>query len=994
MKRSTSLFAGLLLLSAANAQSLPGDPSQPQSAKAPQKALLPSSRATPSRFALSKTFGSLPLAFEPNQGQADRSVRFLSHNLGASLSLTSAEAVFKLPAPPQAGRKGSRAPQASRRAAFTTVRMQLLGAASHASALQQQPLAGRVNYFTNRDPKQWHTDIPTFGKVGFQDVYPGVDVVYYGNGRHLEYDFVVAPHADPRQIALHFAGAQQVHVSRSGDLVVQAPGRELTWQKPVVYQQDANGKLKVAAHFRLKHLPNGQTAVRFALGRYDTSRPLIIDPVLTYSSRLEGIPSANASLALDSAGSVYVAGTTDDSRVHGVTYVLKMNPAGTAPVYLTYLGTTSFSIPAIAVDSSGSAYVAMSGMQDFPTTTGAYKTTQTDGTNLAVAKLNPSGSALVYSTFIGNNKINFHNNGLVGVTPNAGMAIAVDSSGSAYVTGSAGSGFPTTAGAFQTTCNAPSSANAFVTKLNPAGSALVYSTYLGGKCDLGQSTGDTGQGIAVDGSGNAYIVGATTSTDFPTTAGAFQKVNKAAANNDTAFVTKLNPTGTSLVYSTLLGGSGDEAAYGIAIDGAGDAYVTGLAGSTDFPVTPGAYQTSADGYTAFITKLDPSGASLLYSTRAGNTNVGFAIAIDSLGYAYVTGKNMGITRTTIGSFQRSGGESAFVFKLNPAGSALVYSTLLGDGSFGGLDTEVSGQSIAVDSNGSVYVAGRSGSSASFPITPNAYQSVNGVSTFLTKLAPVNIFPDFNNDGSTDLLFQNASSGQIGYWLMQGAAQVGGDFFSQTPPADYTVAGIGYFPGLSTPNALVLQSATTNQVAFWFVGGSDGKTITNGAFLTATPATDWKVVGVGDFNLDGKSDLVFQNQTTGQVNVWFMNGYAYQGGATLAITPLAGWKVVGVGDFNKDGFPDLLFQNQTSGQLAIWYLNGTAYTGGTLLPTVPAAGWKVVSVGDYNGDGDPDLVFQNDTTNQAVIWYMKNGAFMSGEAFSQNPAAGWKIVGPR
>ena len=994
MQRHHSLFAGLLLLSAASAQGQSGHIAPATGAISPHNPALPS---RPTKVQAEKNFGHLPLSFEPNQGQADRKIRFLTHSLDSALSLNASEAIFTLSSSPSAASRNANARHREAAASTGTLRMQLVGANSQASPLQQQPLEGHVNYFSDRDPHKWHSNIPTFGKVGFQGVYPGVDVVYYGNQQRLEYDFVVAPHADPKQIQLHFGGAQQVRVNKAGDLVIRTQGRELTWQKPGVYQQTANGKHAVAAHYRLKRLPNGQTDVRFALGSYDTARSVVIDPVLIYSSHLEGTLAPHAVLALDSAGSVFVAGTTADYGINYTprTYVLKMNAAGTGLVYSTYLGPTDWGEPAIAVDSSGSAYIAVNGTTAFPTTAGAYKTQQSDGDNLAVAKLNPAGSALVYSTFIGKNRIASSSDFSTSDSKlNAGIGIAVDSSGSAYVTGSAESGFPTTPGAFQTT-NSSGSANAFVTKLNPTGSALVYSTYLGGKVDLGSTQGDAGRGIAVDGSGSAYVVGSTASTDFPTTVGAFQRVNKATAGNYTAFVTKLNPAGSALTYSTLLGGTHSDKGYAIAIDSVGQAYVAGGAYSTDFPTTPGVDLAALPyGWGSFVTKLDATGSALIYSTVFGPRTTALGIAIDSEGSAYVTGAAISASlTTTIGAFQRSGRNAyqAFVTRLNPLGTDVTYSTYLGGSSGIATGQGDEGNAIAVDSSGKVYVSGAA-VNGDFPTTPGAFQSPGGGLTFVTKLAAVNIFPDFNNDGSTDLLLQNTSTGQIASWFMKGSQWNGGAYFSQSPPTDFALIGMGFSYYLG--NTLVLQSKTTNQIAFWFTGGENMATIRNGAFVTAIPPADWKVVGIGDFNGGGKSDLVFQNQTTGQIAIWFMNGNAYAGGVLLPTTPAAGWNVVGTGDFNKDGFTDIALQNQTTGQIALWYMNRTTYVGGIVLAATPGSDYKVVGVGDYNGDGSADLLFQNQTTNQAVVWYLQNGVYIDGSALSLTPPPGWKIVGPR
>jgi len=986
LQRHHSLFVGLLLISAASAQGQSAQHASTAGAISPHNAALPSVHSA--TVQADKNFGHLPLSFEPNQGQADRKVRFLTHSLDSALSLNASEAIFTLPSPPNTPLKNTKAHPAMGKSFGGTVRMQLVGANSQASPLQQQPLEGRVNYFVGHDPHKWHSNIPTFGKVGFQGVYPGVDVVYYGNQQRLEYDFVVAPHADPRQIQLHFAGAKGVRVNASGELILHTQGRELTWRKPTVYQQSATGKQAVAAHYRLKRLPNGQAGVSFALGRYDTSRPLVIDPVLIYSTRLgTNANPAGASIAVDSAGNAYVANYAQVSFDLAATVVTKLNSTGTTAIYSTFFGPVGPTAPGIAVDSAGDAYVISVGEPGYPTTPGAYKTqipgTPTGFVYIVVTKLNPAGSAMVYSTAIGS-----------GATTGP-VSIALDSTGNAYLAGSTLDMFPTTPGAFQTV-NRSISITGFVTKLNPTGTDLVYSTFLGGKGDL-RGTEPPGiedhvRGIAVDSSGNAYVTGVTRSSDFPTTSGAYQ-TTVSRISSFTAFVTKVNPTGTALVYSTYFGGDG---AYGqgIAVDTSGDAYVVGVSGS-HFPTTPGAYQ--APNSRTFVTKFNPNGTGLIYSAQlAGDNNDAVnAIALDSSGNAYVTGQTSSSAfPTTIGAVKRVKAPlyyNAFLSKLNASGSALIYSTFLGGSVADDPGSGDSGQSIGIDGSGNAYVAGIT-FSADFPTSPNAYLRNYG-NYFAAKLSTIPIFPDFNNDGNTDLLLQNPSTGAIATWFMQGATKLGNASFSLTPPAEYALLGVGDFSANGN-NTLVLQSSLTNKIALWYTSGTNNATISGGNFVDATPDAAYKVVGIGDFNGDGKSDLVLQNQTTGQIAVWFLDGSHRYGGVLLSAVPSAGWSVVGTGDFNKDGFTDLVFQNQTTGQIALWYLNGTTYVGGTVLAAVPGAGYQVVGVGDYNGDGSADLLFQNQTTGQGVVWYLTNGAFAGGGTLSTAVPAGFKIVGPR
>src|SRR6266568_3527378 len=509
---------------------------------------LPAAAATDAR--LSETYGKLPLHFEANRGQTDKDVRFLSRGAGYSLYLTASEAVLVL-AKPNADAKGDvRATRERRdtptRAQSVALRMSLVGAARKpvVSGLDEQP--GKANYFIGKDRSKWRTNVPTYAKVHYQNVYPGIDLVYYGNQRQLEYDFVVALGADPKKIALRFQGAEKVEIDAQGELMLHTTGGDMHQHKPVIYQEIDGVRRDIDGGYVIK---SGKR-VGFQIAAYDTSRPLIIDPVvLSYSTFLGG--------SFEDEGS------------------------------------------GIAVDAAGNAYVTgMTASINFPTTPGAFNTTNGQFPEAFVTKLDPAGSTLVYSTYLGGNG------------DDRGRGIAVDSQGNAYVTGATlSTDFPTTVGAFQTASRG--SAESFVTKLDPTGSTLVYSTYLGG------GGPDVGSGIAVDADGNAYVTGYTTSPTFPTTVGAFQFIFGGGAD---VFVTTLNPAGSALVYSTFLGGHNTDMGKGIAVDALGNIYVTGTTNSVNFPTTAGAFQPIFGGGfngDIFVTKLDPKALgplSLVYST--------------------------------------------------------------------------------------------------------------------------------------------------------------------------------------------------------------------------------------------------------------------------------------------------------------------------------------------------------------------------------------------
>ena len=619
-------------------------------------------------------YGQLPLSFEANEGQTDPRVKFFSRGNGYSLFLTSDEAVLALRAA---------APRATSGASQAVLRMTLVGANPSARVAGLDELPGKSHYFAGRDARQWRTNVPTYEKVSYPAVYPGVDLVYYGNGHHLEYDFIVAPGADPRAIALRFEGAREVAIDQRGDLVLSIADSQIRQPKPVIYQEVDGVRQQVDGEYVML----AKDQVGFEVASYDMTRPLVIDPMLIYSTYLGGRGSDFA---------------------HGV---------------------------AVAMDRDGNAYVTgETNSLDFPTTPGAFKTTN-EPVDAFVTKLNRDGSELVYSTFLG------------GVGSDFGRGIAVDHDGHAYVTGETQSpDFPTTPGAFQAADPDPANSDAFVTKLNRDGSALVYSTYLGGVGDenrIRESTDVEESGdIAVDPSGRAFVTGLTRAANFPTTENAFQRVRRGPTD---AFVTKLSRRGSTLIYSTYLGGDGNDEGLAITLPGGdnhdsrGTAFVTGVTDSADFPTTPRAFQPSPQGLTdAYVTKLNRRGSALEYSTYLGGTATdrGLAIAVDPVGQAFVTGGTESADfPTTPGAFQPTpqGGSDAFVTKLNRRGSQLRYSTYLGGVLDDNADLFPAG-GIAVDPFGDAYVTGITGS-PNFPTTANAFQPITngGKDVFVTRL---------------------------------------------------------------------------------------------------------------------------------------------------------------------------------------------------------------------------------------------------------------------
>jgi len=700
-------------------------------------------------------YAQLPLCFEPNLGQTSAQVRFLARAGGYTMFLTAGEAVMVLSRSERREKGSPRRHEPAPVVQQAVVRMRMEGGAANAPVVGLERQPGISAYFIGNDPAKWRPEVPRYSRVEYKRVYPGVDLVYYGDQRQVEYDFEVAPGADPGQIRLAYEGAE-LRVDQSGDLVLATRLGELRQRRPQVWQQVGARRVEVAASYRLLG-----KRVGVEVASYDRNRALVIDPVLVYSTYLGGnsydYPGA---IVVDTAGAAYVAGYTTSTdfptanayqaNSGGGTYtgadafVTKLNAYnGSGPVtlaYSTYLGGSGDDMGgAIAVDAAGAVYVAGSTTStNFPTPN-AYQSSFGGGPytgDAFVTKLKPySGSgpvALAYSTYLG------------GSGEDAAHAIAVDAAGAAYVVGETGSrNFPTL-NAYQSSFGGGAyMGDAFVTKLNAYGGSgrvtLAYSTYLGGYND------ETAIAVAVDAAGAAYVAGYTYSTDFPT-ANAYQTALRGTTD---AFVTKLNANGGSspvtLAYSTYLGGSKYDYAWAIAVDAAGAAYVAGSTDSTDFP-TANPYQAHYGGAgglflydgDAFVAKLKPYNGggpvALAYSTYLGGsaTDLAYAIAVDSTGAAYIAGVTASTDFPKVNAYQTSlhGTRNAFVAELNAYGGSgavtLAFSTYLGGGS------EVS-CGVAVDSAGAVYVAGYAYSN--FP-TVNPYQAYGGGLTdgFVTKIA--------------------------------------------------------------------------------------------------------------------------------------------------------------------------------------------------------------------------------------------------------------------
>lgn len=675
-----------------------------------------------------------PTVFEENRGQLPPAVRFLARAGRSTVFLTSDEAVYVLPVSDQGPEvpadqhASDREPRASK--AFA-LRMKFIGANPRSAFAGTQPVEQKTNYF-KADPSQWRSDIPNFSRVSYDDVYDGIGMVWHGLADGAtRYDFVVNPGADPGQIELAFDGADKLELDADGNLNVHTAVGTITQQKPVTYQERDGIRSEVESAFTVSG-----DRVRFALGDYDRSLPLTIDPTiltnnLAFSTLLGSFGDDIANdVAVDANGNTYVAGRTDsisfpttsgtfDTSQNGSSdvFVAKLNSSGTGLVFSTYLGGTFYDeAQGLAVDADGNIYVAGLAGIGFPVTPGAYDETFNGGSDVFVTKLNSAGSSLIYSTYVGAAQIDY------------AQDLAIDSAGNAYFvvrTGDAVVDYPTTPGAFDTTHNGFD--DVAVTKLNPAGTALVYSTFLGG------SSIDNGRSIAVNSAGEAFVAGSTTDdvTDFPTTAGAYDTTHNGLTD---FFVTKINAAGSGLVWSTFIGGPGIDNGAGIAVDQAGAVYIAGSV-APGFPTTAGVVDSTALGSNEIgVSKISSDGSSLVYSTFIGGnqSEIPNAIAVDRFGSAYITGNNFGGDYpTTAGAYDTTpnGSNDAILTVLNPAASAYLYSTYIGGG---GTDE---GLDVTLDAVGNIYFAGRTiNSGAFYPTNPDAFQTWHGGGTdaFVSK----------------------------------------------------------------------------------------------------------------------------------------------------------------------------------------------------------------------------------------------------------------------
>jgi hypothetical protein len=835
-----------------------------------------------------KSYAALPMSFEVNQGQADPDVRFLARGRGYTILLKPGEAALALQSPGQGAQfppKVQPPPKPSTR----VLRMRIEGANLSAAATGLEQLPGVSNYFIGNDPSRWHTHVPTYKRVQFEHIRPGVNLVYYGSQGQLEYDFVLSPGVKPQSLGLTFEGSDAA-LDPQGDLIFASTDGQVTFRRPLAFQSEKSNPAK--KHFlTASYVLKGHNRVGFKVLDYDPHEPLVIDPYLYYSTYLGGSGGdAGNAIALDTYGEAYVTGSTASTdfpaggSAAGVSpyqksyggdtdaFITKLGSDGEAIIYSTYLGGNNYDVgEGIAVDSSTNVYVVGStSSANFPTTASAFQIAYGGNTDAFVSKLDPSGAKLLFSSFLGGSAIDY------------GLAIALDPSGNVFVTGyTQSTNFPTV-----NPIQSGNSGNgdAFVAEIDtnlPQNQQLVYSTYLGG------SSADSGQGIAVDSGDNAYVTGYTFSTNFPVY-NAYQTANAGSVD---AFITVISAYGSSFVFSTYLGGTGDDRAWAIALDSQDNIYI---AGSTltpcspatttppttycnpvsTFPTTPGAYQTyatkEAPGYSAaFVTEMNHYGTALLYSTLlAGSlTDVASGIAVDTAGNAYVTGYTESSDFRTANAVQASysGGtcgstpcQDAFVTEVNTQGTSLVYSTFLG-GSAGNF-----GNGIAVWSNGTnngdfeAAIAGTTFSS-NFPAIALAYQGQSGSTTGLSNAFISMIY--HNNLPGVALTPQKLNFGNV-------TENTTADVTSENVPSVVTLVNAGTEPLQISSIATAGNFAQTNNCGTT-VPAAGGICTINVTFTPTVLSNETQLLAITD-NAAGSPHLVSLTGTgvTGLAQVQF------------------------------------------------------------------------------------------------------------------------------
>ncbi|WP_242163524.1 SBBP repeat-containing protein [Lysobacter sp. M15] len=912
-------------------------------------------KAVPSAVASTEhRYAQIPLAFERNVGQTDPEVLFLARGPGYGIFLTATEAVLSLPSKPGSTKVSTQA------GAPTVVRMSLLGASTEpvveGAGLQQ----GKSHYYYGSTPNQWQRDVQRYDRVRYREVYPGIDMVYYGKQQQLEYDFVVAPGRNPGRINVKFSGVDGLRLDPDGNLILETASGTLTQQKPVLYQQVDGRRKPVQGGYRLL----SGDRVGFEVAAYDTAKPLIIDPVLGYSSYFGGSGDDGiASLSADDAGNLYAIGTTaslnfplknaiqSSNRGGGDIFVTKFNTDGNALVYSTFMGGgNADGGTGIAVDIHGNAYITgHTKSTNFPVANALQRTHAADGglEDAFVARLDSAG-ALAFSTYLG------------GSGADLGTAIDLPPSGDLYVAGSTESGnFPRVSAM---DASLGGTRDGFLAKLTRSGDTLVFSTYFGG--------GGTDQisAMSVDpspgGSGAIYLTGETASTDFPVSAGT--AIQTSLGGGSDAFVVVLSPAAVApyiaMELGTYLGSANTDAGEGIDLDPEGNVIVVGRTEATSaapFPTANPAQDESAGGIDGFVAKITLGATpALAYSTYLGGSGEDRLtdVKVDDFGTAYVIGTTNStdlIGTSSVFGLQHAngGGFDAMTARYSDEGERFWASYLGGSGN-------EQGAAIARYGSSSIFLGGSTASTNFSTLLPFKSANSGASDAFVTRYGIRSMRTNarnFNADRTDDILWRNSSTGANAVWRSAGGTTT--TTLTNVPVGPWKLVGTGDFDGDARADILWRNSGTgANHI--W-----RGASSSNVMILHAVTDQKWQIVGIGDFNLDSRSDILWRHGSTGANAVWLSGDYATQQ-SVRSVTDTA-WKVAGLGDFDGDFVSDILWRHSGTGANAIW-LSGD-FTTPQAITHLTNLSWQVAGIGDFLGDGKSDILWFQPTTGQAVIW---------------------------
>ncbi|MGA8037869.1 MAG: SBBP repeat-containing protein [Candidatus Acidiferrales bacterium] len=745
MRASSRLFSACAFFLCTMAAAFGQGQSRGQAAVQP--AWSGSSSAPSTKAAIAAEYGKLPLMFEANHGQASDQVRYLSHSAGQLLLLEKDGAVLSLTAGHLAAGRSGPAGAKQNVSAHDDLKIRFVGASPSTETVPLDEQPGKSNYLLGNDPAKWRTNVENYSRVRYNALYPGVDLIFYGNPSRLEHDFIVEPGADYRRIALELSGSRKIRLAPDGSVTVTLANGVVQFSAPKIYQMRDGKKVEVKGGYTLT-----KDLLAFNVGAHDATLPLVIDPVLSYSTYLAGNSSdISYGIALDAAGNAYVTGLTSSTNFPSLNpyqsacdgcanngpdvFITKLNPTGTAPVYSTYLGGSGYDAASgIAVDASGNAIVGGgTNSTDFPLHN-PIQTTPSGGFQGFVTSLSKDGTSLNFSTYLG------------GTDGGGVSSVATDSDANVYAEGQLDSaGFPVKPATNVIGAPpAPPSNDIFVAKFTVAG-ALVFGTVIGPdpKLPPGASgsglIAEVGSGLAVDANQDVYISGAA-GPGLLVTPGAFQTTYTGPpitrCYDCMGFVAELKPDGSAFVFASYLGGSAGDQVTGLALDANRNIYMTGNTNSSDFPVTPGAFQTTfPEGATpspccaTFVTKMNPEGSALVYSSFLGGPNsyastYSSGIAVDAAGEAVVTGYTTSLTfplwnplQAPVPGKDGSAVPATYVTKFNVGGTAILFSTL-----FSG-STGTSPAAIAVNAAtpNDIYITGTT-NDKNLPTTPGAFQT--------------------------------------------------------------------------------------------------------------------------------------------------------------------------------------------------------------------------------------------------------------------------------